>query len=110
MIKKISSFTALGLTLFLFGLLSISQAQDTTEVKSNIPFLQEKSAWADSVFQILDPDERIAQLIMIPVYSNRDQVHEDSISNLIKKYKVGGLIFFQGGPVRQARMTNRFQR
>src|SRR5690606_33294554 len=80
------------------------------EVKSNIPFLQEKSAWADSVFQILDPDERIAQLIMIPVYSNRDQVHEDSISNLIKKYKVGGLIFFQGGPVRQARMTNRFQR
>ncbi|MCC9136755.1 serine hydrolase [Pontibacter silvestris] len=47
---------------------------------------------------------------MIPVYSNRDQAHIDSISNLIKTYKVGGVIFFQGGPVRQAKMTNRYQR
>ncbi|MCC9167820.1 serine hydrolase [Pontibacter sp. XAAS-A31] len=46
---------------------------------------------------------------MIPVYSNRDQAHIDSVSNLIKTYKVGGVIFFQGGPVRQAKMTNRFQ-
>ncbi|MFD2513570.1 glycoside hydrolase family 3 N-terminal domain-containing protein [Pontibacter locisalis] len=47
---------------------------------------------------------------MIPVYSNKDQAHIDSISNLINTYKVGGLIFFQGGPVRQAKMTNRYQR
>ncbi|MBC5992320.1 glycoside hydrolase family 3 N-terminal domain-containing protein [Pontibacter cellulosilyticus] len=57
----------------------------------------------------LTPEERIAQLIMIPVYSNRNQAHIDSISNIIKTYKVGGLIFFQGGPVRQAKMTNRYQ-
>ncbi|WP_317047271.1 glycoside hydrolase family 3 N-terminal domain-containing protein [Pontibacter arcticus] len=67
------------------------------------------SKWVDSVFNSLTPDERIAQLIMIPVYSNRDQAHIDSISSLISKYKVGGLIFFQGGPVRQAKMTNRYQ-
>lgn len=47
---------------------------------------------------------------MIPVYSNKDQAHIDSISHLIRTYKVGGLIFFQGGPVRQAKMTNRYQR
>jgi beta-N-acetylhexosaminidase len=66
--------------------------------------------WVDSVMKSLTPEERIAQLIMIPVYSNKDQVHIDSISNLIKTYKVGGLIFFQGGPVRQAKMTNRYQK
>ncbi|MHC2992208.1 beta-lactamase [Pontibacter sp. HJ8] len=66
--------------------------------------------WVDSVFNTLTPEERIAQLIMIPVYSNKDQAHIDSISNLVKTYKVGGLIFFQGGPVRQAKMTNRYQR
>ncbi|WP_363322049.1 glycoside hydrolase family 3 N-terminal domain-containing protein [uncultured Pontibacter sp.] len=68
-----------------------------------------QSRWVDSVMKRLTPEERIAQLIMIPVYSNKNQAHIDSISNLIKTYKVGGLIFFQGGPVRQAKMTNRYQ-
>ncbi|MFD2515143.1 glycoside hydrolase family 3 N-terminal domain-containing protein [Pontibacter locisalis] len=68
-----------------------------------------QSPWVDSVFNTLTPEERIAQLIMIPVYSNKDQAHIDSISNIIRTYKVGGLIFFQGGPVRQAKMTNRYQ-
>lgn len=105
----IKSFAVLILVIFLLGTFQISQAQDTLQVQSTIPYLQEKSTWADSVFQTMSPDERIAQLIMIPVYSNKDQIHEDSISNLITQYKVGGLIFFQGGPVRQAIMTNRFQ-
>ncbi|WP_430438152.1 glycoside hydrolase family 3 N-terminal domain-containing protein [Pontibacter chitinilyticus] len=70
----------------------------------------EHLAWADSVLSTLTPEERIAQLIMIPVYSNKNQAHIDSISNLISTYKVGGVIFFQGGPVRQAKMTNRYQR
>src|SRR5690606_7070285 len=91
--------------LFLFGKVSLSLGQDT-----KVPFLKEENAWADSVFLSLSPDERIAQLIMIPVYSNKDHVHEDSISYLIRQYKVGGLIYFQGGPVRQALMTNRFQK
>ncbi|RDV13239.1 serine hydrolase [Pontibacter diazotrophicus] len=73
------------------------------------PFLGANQVWVDSVFNTLTPEERIAQLIMIPVYSNRDQAHIDSVSNLIRTYKVGGVIFFQGGPVRQAKMTNRFQ-
>ncbi|MFD2248358.1 glycoside hydrolase family 3 N-terminal domain-containing protein [Pontibacter ruber] len=73
------------------------------------PFLGAKVQWVDSVMKSLTPEERIAQLIMIPVYSNKNQAHIDSISNLIKTYKVGGLIFFQGGPVRQAKMTNRYQ-
>ncbi|MEX2567370.1 MAG: glycoside hydrolase family 3 N-terminal domain-containing protein [Cyclobacteriaceae bacterium] len=66
--------------------------------------------WADSVISTLSLDERIAQLIMIPAYSNKDQVHIDSISQLVKKHGVGGIIFFQGGPVRQATMTNQLQK
>ncbi len=47
---------------------------------------------------------------MVPAYSNKDQVHVDSISRLVKEHKIGGIIFFQGGPVRQANMINRLQR
>ena len=65
--------------------------------------------WVDSVMQTLSTTERIAQLINVAAYSDRDAEFEDSISHLIKEYKIGGLIFFQGGPVRQARLTNRYQ-
>ncbi|WP_240773273.1 glycoside hydrolase family 3 N-terminal domain-containing protein [Pontibacter sp. SGAir0037] len=76
------------------------------------PFLQEDSKskrWVDSVFATLTPDERIGQLIMIAAYSNRDKAFEDNIASQITRYKVGGLVFFQGGPVRQAKLTNRYQ-
>jgi len=102
-----------GLWVLLLGLFNVTFGQkidDVTGADSPVPFLQQQSAWADSVFQTMSEEERIAQLIMIPVYSNKDRVHEDSISRLVREYKVGGLIYFQGGPVRQAHMTNRFQR
>lgn len=65
--------------------------------------------WVDSVFQSLNFEERLGQLFMIAAYSNKDQKHIDEISNLVKTENLGGLIFFQGGPSRQARLTNYYQ-
>ena len=70
----------------------------------------QQDAWVDSVFQQMTPDERLGQLFMVAAYSNRNEAHYSSIENLIKKYNIGGLIFFQGGPVRQATLTNRYQK
>ena len=46
---------------------------------------------------------------MVAAYSNKNEVHAQDLEKLITQYKIGGLIFFQGGPVRQAKLTNRFQ-
>ncbi|QED38427.1 serine hydrolase [Antarcticibacterium arcticum] len=73
-------------------------------------FLQyENSKWVDSIMKTLSPDERIAQLIMVAAYSNRGDEHRKEILKLIKEQKIGGLIFFQGGPVRQVRLMNEYQ-
>lgn len=72
-------------------------------------FLRADSLWVDSVMNRMNLEEKIAQMIMIPAYSDRDAAHTEEIRKLIRKYKVGGIIFFQGGPVRQAMMTNIFQ-
>jgi len=72
-------------------------------------FLSSPSPWADSVFTTLTPDERIAQLFMVAAYSNRGPEHITAITELVEQHKIGGLIFFQGGPVRQARLTNLYQ-
>jgi len=67
------------------------------------------SPWVDSVFYSLTPDQKISQLFMVAAYSNRDQQYVDKLTATIYHYQVGGLIFFQGGPLRQAILTNHFQ-
>lgn len=65
--------------------------------------------WVDSVFHALSFEERLGQLFMVAAYSNKDQRHVNEISALVQQENLGGLIFFQGGPDRQARLTNYYQ-
>jgi beta-N-acetylhexosaminidase len=76
---------------------------------SLIEAIEKPSPWVDSVFKTLSPDERIAQLIIIEAFSNKSAKYEADVMNLITRYKVGGIIYFQGGPVRQARLNNKLQ-
>jgi len=54
-------------------------------------------------------EEKIGQLFMVATYSNLGEAHKKEIDELVTKYHVGGLIFFQGGPVRQVNLTNHYQ-
>lgn len=65
--------------------------------------------WVDSLMTTLSVEEKIAQLLMIRTYSNKDSNYYQQIEDLILKYKIGGLCFFQGGPVEQAKLTNHYQ-
>ena len=65
--------------------------------------------WVKKKFRKLSKDERIAQLMIIRAHSNLGPDHVAEVTDLIKKYNVGGLCFFQGGPVRQALLTNQYQ-
>jgi len=71
--------------------------------------LDNQKQWVESVMKKMSLEEKIGQLFMVAAYSNKDQKHIDEISYIIKKYKVGGLIFFQGGPGRQVDLTNHYQ-
>lgn len=103
-VKKISNIVY---TLFLFFLLWAGNKPNTNNIlpSSILP----KGKWADSVLATLSTEEKIAQLIMVAAWSNKDEKHIKEIDSLVEKYKIGGLIFFQGGPVRQAMLTNRYQ-
>jgi len=79
--------------------------------KEQYPFIQDNTntLWADSVLKTLTPEERIAQLFMVAAYSNKGENHVKEIKELVGKYKIGGLIFMQGGPLRQAALANEYQ-
>ncbi|WP_020599547.1 glycoside hydrolase family 3 N-terminal domain-containing protein [Spirosoma panaciterrae] len=82
-------------------------AQTTTPAFLNLNDRQ--NCWVDSVFTNMSADDRIAQLIMVAGYSNRRPSYEDSLVRLVQTAKLGGVVMFQGGPVRQAQLTNRLQ-
>ena len=65
--------------------------------------------WADSVLRTMNDDQKIGQLFMVAAYSNRDSTHIKEITKLVTNYHIGGLCFFQGGPMRQAQQTNWYQ-
>ncbi|MDP2176094.1 MAG: glycoside hydrolase family 3 N-terminal domain-containing protein [Bacteroidota bacterium] len=54
-------------------------------------------------------DEKIGQLFMVAAYSNKGVDHTIQIENLITNYHIGGLIFFQNDPLKQAYLTNYYQ-
>lgn len=69
--------------------------------------------WADSVFQSLTDDQRIAQLMVMrqSSFTSAGPVYYDSlITELIKQYNIGGICLFQGTPVQQAEYVNKYQR
>ena len=92
-----------GLLLLLFSLFLLQiNAQTKSEKRA-------ENKWINKQFRRLNLDEKIAQLMILRTHSNWDEKKLDTISQLIKKYNIGGLCYFQGGPVRQAMQTNYFQ-
>lgn len=72
-------------------------------------FEERQNKWTDSVFNTLNPRQRLAQLFMVAAYSNKDQKHVREIKELVSKYEIGGLIWMQGSPVKQGKLANYYQ-
>jgi len=89
----------------LFILLLLTPFISLAQYKSKLS----KDQWVDSVFHSLNDDQRIAQLMVIRAHSNLGPDHVAKVAGDIQQYNVGALCFFQGGPVRQANLTNYYQ-
>lgn len=100
--------------LFASSILLLMAFVTTKQLPSDTPkiapaFLNVQSRWVDSVFNSLNSDQRLAQLFMVAAYSNKDMKHVAEIRELVEKYNIGGLIFMQGGPLREAKLNNYYQ-
>ncbi|TAH02505.1 MAG: glycoside hydrolase family 3 [Sphingobacteriales bacterium] len=100
-----NKFLCLVITLLLSQYQNTSAQQKTPYIQS----INSPNKWVDSVYKRMHRRQKIAQLFMIRAHTNRGQAYEDSVAKVIQKEQVGGLVFFQGGPARQAALTNRYQ-
>lgn len=91
------------------GLLTAVTAYGNNHSTGKVEYSAEQEQWADSVLNTLDTRQKIAQLIMMAVYSNKYESYNQQTIELFEKQQIGGIIFMQGGPVRQAMLCNRLQ-
>lgn len=98
--KRIIALAGVYLTILLSG---FSQTHP-------VFYSEEASRWADSLLQKMPIEQKLGQLFMVAAYSNRGPEHKKAIEKLITEEHIGGLIFMQGGPVRQANLNNHFQK
>lgn len=87
---------------------STQYGQTEPSVSGIPPYLYVANRWVDSMMQSMTVDERIGQLFMVQAYSRADS-DQAKVLDLISNYHIGGIIFMQGGPVRQAQLANMFQ-
>ena len=102
MIKKLFSFGLLSMML-----ISAAFAQNKPNF---VDFINQKHSWVDSVFNTLTPKQRIGQLFLVRAHTNLGQKYVDSVKQVIEKEQLGGLVVFQGGPVRHANMFNQYDK
>ncbi len=69
----------------------------------------DQQQWVDAQYNGMSLDEKLGQLFMVMVASDQDPAAIDKVESLITEQHIGGVIFSTGGPVRQAKLTNRFQ-
>jgi beta-glucosidase-like glycosyl hydrolase/CubicO group peptidase (beta-lactamase class C family) len=106
--KKTNTITALEKASFSEEI-DIYVPKSKSERKTFFKNSESETNWVDSIYNKMSSREKIGQLYMISAYSNKDSVHENEVKALIEEYKVGGILFFQGGPMRQAKLTNTYQ-
>jgi beta-glucosidase-like glycosyl hydrolase/CubicO group peptidase (beta-lactamase class C family) len=103
-------FVCIALFIFVHELGSTPEGKHIRHTKYIAsPKSPEETQWVDSVMLTLNSRDRLAQLFMMPAYSNLDERHENSVKKGITDYHIGGLIFFQGTPEKQVELTNIYQ-
>ena len=91
--------------IFSFSLFCFSQNPDPLLSKD----VQAQQKWVDSIYNGMTLKEKIGQLFMIQVYSEKEKGHEKMALDHISKYNIGGIIYTSGGPLSQAHLDNKLQ-
>ena len=91
----------MNLSLWMLIAFSFSFVWNTDPIDPNIKASETEIQWVDSVYESMSEEERLGQLFMIRAHSDKGPDHITKVKNLIKKYKVGSLCFFQGTPEKQ---------
>ncbi|MEG2077765.1 glycoside hydrolase family 3 N-terminal domain-containing protein [Chryseobacterium sp.] len=71
--------------------------------------IKKAEKWVDDKYNSLSQSERLGQLFIIALYTNKGDHHIDEIRNIVSKEQIGGLILMQDDAAREINLVNEFQ-
>jgi beta-N-acetylhexosaminidase len=95
----------------LFILLFINSQVSAQYQPKNISPSEQKKAqqWVDKTYNSLSQDEKLGQLFIVALYTNKDENHITQVRNIVTNDKIGGLILMQDDAAREINLVNEFQ-
>ncbi len=65
--------------------------------------------WVDKTYASLSQDEKLGQLFIVALYTNKGEDYISNVRNLVTNEKLGGLILMQDDAAREIDLVNEFQ-
>lgn len=70
---------------------------------------KEAKSWVNSTYKSLSDEDKLGQLFIVALYTNKDQAHINSVRNLVETEKIGGIILMQDDATMEINLVNEFQ-
>ena len=71
--------------------------------------IKKANDWVDKTYNSLSQDEKLGQLFIVALYTNKGEEFINQIRNIVKNDKIGGLILMQDDAAREINLVNEFQ-
>jgi len=65
--------------------------------------------WVDKTYKNLSQDEKLGQLFIVALYTNKGENEINTVRNIVTNEKIGGLILMQDDAAREISLVNEFQ-
>ncbi len=71
--------------------------------------LKRANQWVDTTYKNLSQDEKLGQLFIVALYTNKGENEINTVRNIVVNDKIGGLILMQDDAAREINLVNEFQ-
>ena len=95
------------IVLFCFSLITKAQYQPKNISSAEI---EKANQWVSKTYNALSQDEKLGQLFIVALYTNKDEAHINGVRNIVINEKIGGLILMQDDAAREINLVNEFQK
>lgn len=71
--------------------------------------LKKAQEWVDNTYKNLSQDEKLGQLFIVALYTNKGESYINQVRNIVTNDKIGGLILMQDDAAKEINLVNEFQ-
>jgi len=96
-------------SLFIFSLISFTAKAQYQPKNISEEDLKKAHRWVDRTYRSLSQDEKLGQLFIVALYTNKGEDYINQIRNIVVNDKIGGLILMQDDAAREINLVNEFQ-